>query len=365
VFDCGQSRQYSIMENLKTLIAQLAALVALDNPSAEELNQIIDLTDQIDQITNQSNPSEEEEEMNAPELKSVATHVEKSFFDELSESIPAIKSGASFRKAVSSSNTDVSASTRIDTPAAWFGLVNQALPTRGRLIDYITKAQVTGQSVNFTQLALTTNGAAKVKELAVKPVSALTATPVTLQVETFATHIASSKQVLDDVVSLQATIGAILVEGVKRSNDQHAYAQLMADAGVYTTTMESVQDAALELTSKLLDAGANQIVVAVNPDDYLIAATAKASTAGSYLGTSSMMAMTMIPSASVTKGTIIGFDVNAVRCFDRMDASVFLGYTGNQFTQNEVTILAENRLVVGVLNPNLVLTGALPVDGGK
>jgi hypothetical protein len=100
--------------------------------------------------------------------------------------------------------------------------------------------------------------------------------------------------------------------------------------------------------------------VAVNPDDYLIAATTKASTAGSYLGTSPMMAMTMIPSASVTKGTIIGFDVNAVRCFDRMESSVFLGYTGSQFTQNEVTILAENRLVVGVLNPNLVLNGTLP-----
>jgi HK97 family phage major capsid protein len=354
----------TIIENQ---IKELDDLIAIEEPTNEQLEQIKTLTNALNEYS-AANPFQPKEQssMNAPlELKQVATAVEKSFFEELSENIPAIKSGASFRKAISSSNTDAAGGTRIDTPAAWFGLVNQALPTRGRLIDYITKAQVTGQSVNFTQLALATNGAAKVKELGAKPVSALTANSVTLQVETFATHIASSKQVLDDVVSLQATIGAILVEGVKRSNDQHAYAQLLAEAGTFVTTMESVQDAALEMTSKLLDAGANQIVVAVNPDDYLIAATTKASTAGSYLGTSPMMAMTMIPSASVTKGTIMGFDVNAVRCFDRMDASVFLGYTGSQFTQNEVTILAENRLVVGVLNPNLVLTSALPVGGAK
>jgi HK97 family phage major capsid protein len=348
----------TIIENQ---IKELDELIAIEEPTNEQLEQIKSLTNALNEFSAANPYQHKEYPMNAPlELKQVATAVEKSFFEELSENIPAIKSGASFRKAISSSNTDAAGGTRIDTPAAWFGLVNQALPTRGRLIDYLPKAQVTGQTVNFTQLALASNGAAKVKELAIKPASALSATAVNLTIQTFATHVSSSKQVLDDVVALQSTIGSILVEGVKRANDAHAYAQLIADAGAFTTTMTNVQDAALEMTSKLLDAGANQIVVAVNPADYLVAATQKATSAGSYLGTSPMMGMTLIPSASVTAGTILGFDLNAVRCFDRMEASVFLGYTGSQFTQNEVTILAENRLVVGVLNPNLVLNGALP-----
>jgi hypothetical protein len=63
----------------------------------------------------------------------------------------------------------------------------------------------------------------------------------------------------------------------------------------------------------------------------------------------------------VTKGKILAFDQSAAAYFNRQDAGIFIGYHADQFVRNAVTILAESRGVAGVLNPNLVLFGDLPV----
>lgn len=362
-----RSRQYSSMENLKPLISELAALVALDNPSEEELNQIIELTAQIDQITNQSNPSEEEEEMNAPELKTVVAPEQVSLMAQVQKAMPDLLKGANFSTevslktlAVSGTNTSNTGGTTIGMPAQFAGFHPTALPTKNRLYDLMPKRGVTGQAVSYVQLGLT-NNAAIVKELALKPNSGIPANSITKEIQTWAHWVEISKQVMADAAGLDTAIGQLLVTGLIRKIDDHIFSELATNATVWTPTLTG-SDIFAEAAVTLESAGAQQVAVFVNPTDYLAVATMKASTSGVYLGMSPMSPTNVIASASVPAGSILAFDPSAVAFFERELAGVQVGYHGDQFVRNAATLLCEARGLAAVLNPSLVIAGALP-DG--
>jgi HK97 family phage major capsid protein len=328
-----------------------------------ELDAIEKAADDVYELSNQIESEEKELKMNAPtELKTIAAaEAQPSVMEQIEKALPGIKRGESFQtefKAVSGTNTDATTGAQIGIPAQWAGLVPTTLGVKNRLYDLVRKIGANGQAVSFAQVGLAENKAAKVKELGLKPNSELSTTPKTLEILTHAHWTEASKQVLDDVAGLQALIGSTLIEGLTRVVDAHIFTQLSTNATAFTASTIG-SDVFAEASLKIQLAGGSNIVVAVNPEDYLAAVIAKSSQ-GEYVGLTPFP-VNLVASPSVTKGKILAFDQSAAAYFNRQDAGIFIGYHADQFVRNAVTILAESRGVAGVLNPNLVLFGDLPV----
>ena len=69
----------------------------------------------------------------------------------------------------------------------------------------------------------------------------------------------------------------------------------------------------------------------------------------------------VIACPSIPQGKILAFDAGAACWFEREQVGVFVGYSGDQFVRNAVTVLAELRGVAAILDPNKVFHGDLPV----
>jgi HK97 family phage prohead protease len=297
-----------------------------------------------------------------PELKSVTQAAPEGLMSQISKALPQLQSGQSFRTEVSRkaiSGPGTSAVAQIALPSQNIGLINQTVSLPNRLIDLITRLPASAQSVSYVQVSLSANNAAIVPELGLKPESQMQATSQVAEVKTWAHWTEASKQVLADVAGLQALVGGALIEGATRIVDAHIYSTLSTQAGAFIPTT-SASDVVAEASLRLAQAGGTQSVVCVNPSDYLSMMTAKASGSGTYLGLSPV-AGNVIACPSVAQGKILAFDRAAAAWFERESIGVFLGYHGDQFIRNAITILAELRGVAAVLDPNLVLFGDLPV----
>ncbi len=238
-------------------------------------------------------------------------------------------------------------------------MVNQTVSLPSRLIDLISRVGTSNPSVHYVQIALSQNNAAQVPELGLKPESQMTAMSKTLDIPTWAHWASASKQVLADVAGLQSLIGSSLVEGLNRIIDAHVFEVLSTNAAPFAATSDQ-SDTVAEMHLRIQQAGGSSVIVAVNPSDYFALMTSKASGSGEYLGLSQIPGQTVIACPSIPVGKILGFDTSAAVLFEREATSIFVGYHGDQFIHNEVTILVEGRCAAGVLNPNLVLFGDLP-----
>jgi HK97 family phage prohead protease len=297
-----------------------------------------------------------------PVLTPIVSQQPDSLMTQVEKAMPQLQSGQSFRTEVSRkaiSGPGTSAVAQIALPSQNIGLINQTVSLPNRLIDLITRLPASAQSVSYVQVALSANNAAIVPELGLKPESQMQATSQVAEVKTWAHWTEASKQVLADVAGLQALVGGALIEGATRIVDAHIYSTLSTQAGAFIPTT-SASDVVAEASLRLAQAGGTQSVVCVNPSDYLSMMTAKASGSGTYLGLSPV-AGNVIACPSVAQGKILAFDRAAAAWFERESIGVFLGYHGDQFVRNAITILAELRGVAAVLDPNLVLFGDLPV----
>lgn len=353
------------MDTLKNHITELAALVAQDSLSDEDVLKMTELTAAVDEICNTQTTEEVEMNTETLELKTIATPEQAGLMSQVQKAMPDLLKGQNFSTevvlktlAVSGPNTSNTGGTVIGMPAQFVGFQQTALPTKNRLYDLLPKRVATGQSFSFIQLGLT-NNAAIVKELALKPNSGVPATSVTKEIQTWAHWVEISKQVMADASGLEAAIGQLLVTGLVRKIDDHIFSELATNATIWTPTLTG-SDVFAEAALTLEAAGAQQVAIFVNPMDYLAAATMKASTSGVYLGMSPMAPSNVIASASVPVGNLLAFDPAAVAYFERETVGVQIGYHGDQFVRNAATVLCEARGHAAALNTSLVIAGAIP-----
>jgi HK97 family phage prohead protease len=295
-----------------------------------------------------------------PELKPVSAAAPEGLMSQISKALPALQSGQSFRTEVKSlSGLNGSGTTQIGLPPQHIGMVDMTTRLPSRLIDLISRVGTTNPSVHYVQIALSQNNAAQVPELGLKPESQLSAVSKMLDIPTWAHWASASKQVLADVAGLQSLIGSSLVEGLTRIVDAHVYEVLSTNATAFLPTSD-MNDTVAELHLRIQQAGGSNAVVALNPSDYFSLMTNKTAGSGEYLGLSQIPGQTVIACPSIPVGKILGFDRSAAVLFERESTSVFVGYHGQQFITNEITVLVEGRCAAGVLNPNLVMIGDLP-----
>ncbi|MBU3635804.1 phage major capsid protein [Polynucleobacter sp. es-GGE-1] len=319
----------------------------------------LDCGPQTAQLDSTNQLPNSENQMETLDIAAVIGNQEKSIFAQVKDNLATIKAGQNFTatKALSGTNTDATTGAQLGLPAQFVGNIgiNRQIPNLLRSL--VSSYAANGQAVSFARIGIT-SAAANVKELGNKPESTPSAELVTKQISTFAHHISVSKQILDDDAGLQALLSSQMILGLSAKIEAELWAEIAANSTPFvpsaTVGADQIAEAGFALTSQ----GAQGVIVAVNPSDYFVTMTAKASGSGEYLGLPSLP-YTAVPVAAVPAGKILAFEPASVAFFDRQVESVMLGYTGNQFTQNALTVLAENRGAAAVLNPNLVLVGSL------
>lgn len=242
---------------------------------------------------------------------------------------------------------------------------------------------VASNMVNSLREASWTNDAAEVSQGAAKPESDITFEQYNVPITTVAHWIKVSNQLLADAPAVVAYIDTRLRDGLAQRID----AQLLngngtspnlsgiTDSGNYTaytaTSGDLLVDAINRAKYALWAKGYAPDAVIVNPADWGTMERTREYNAGgiqgSYLyGMPGVAAgvnpfgVRIVLSNNMTAGkfAIGAFDM-ACALYNRQGATVEMGFVGSDFTNNLVTIRAEERLGLGVEKPSAIYYGSI------
>lgn len=240
---------------------------------------------------------------------------------------------------------------------------------------------VSSNAVYSLREASWTNDAAEVSQGAAKAESDLTFEQYNVTIQTVAHWIKVSNQLLADAPAVMSYIDTRLRDGLAQRID----AQLLngngtspnlsgiTDSGNYTaytaTSDDNLFDAINRAKYALWAKGYTPDAVIVNPADWGAAERTReqysAGNMGMYLagvpGTASSVnpfGVRVVLSNNVTAGKFVigAFDMSAV-VYNRTGAVVEMGFVGSDFTNNLVTIRAEERLALAVEKPSAIYYG--------
>jgi HK97 family phage major capsid protein len=231
---------------------------------------------------------------------------------------------------------------------------------------------VTSNMVNSLREASFTNSAAEVSQGAAKNESDATFEQYNVPITTVAHWLKISNQLLADAPAVVAYIETRLRDGLA----QRVEAQLIngngtspnlsgfTDSGNFTaytaTSDDLLVDAINRIKYTMWAAGNMPDTVIVNPADWgAMERTREGSNSGTYLyGTPGMNAgmnpfgLNVVLSHYLAAGkVIVGRMSDAAVLYARSGAVVEMGYVGNDFTNNLITIRAEERLGLGCDRP--------------
>jgi HK97 family phage major capsid protein len=226
-----------------------------------------------------------------------------------------------------------------------------------------------------------TNNAAEVSQGAAKPESALTMEQYNVTIQTVAHFIKVTNQLLADAPAVMSYIDTRLRDGLAQRID----AQLLngngtspnlsgiTDSGNYTAYTATSDDLLFDSINRakyaLWAKGYMPDAVIVNPADWGAAErTREQYSAGNYgmylngvpgtMASANPFGVRIVLSNNMTQGkfAIGAFDQAAV-VYNRQGATVEMGYVNADFTNNVVTLRAEERLALAVEKPSAILYG--------
>lgn len=246
--------------------------------------------------------------------------------------------------------------------------------------DLIPTIAVTSNAVNSLRELAWTNSAAETTQGTAKPESSITFEQYNVNIETVAHWIKVSNQLLADAPAIAAYIDTRLRDGLAQRIDL----QLLKGTGVapllsglmnagnftaFTPTaganlVESINKAkyALWATGNMPD------TVVVNPADWAAMELAREGTGtGAYLygapGTNAggqPFGVNVVMSNNMTVGSfLIGALRSSATIYQRQGAVVEMGFVDKDFTNNLVTIRAEERLGLAVDRPSGIMSGLI------
>lgn len=246
------------------------------------------------------------------------------------------------------------------------------LPQRRLTVrDLLSQGRMDGNAMEYVKETGFTNNAGMVAEGAVKPSSDLKYELVSTSAKVIAHWMKASRQILDDVSMLRSTIDQRLlfalayVEEAQLLNGDgtgqnlngiipQATAYVAPFAPTSPTAIDTIRLAMLQ--ASLAEYPATGIVL--HPTDWARMELTK-DAGGNYIigNPQSTAAPTLwgLPvvatqAISIDKALVGAFKLGA-QVFDRWDARIEVGYEGQDFIMNLVTILAEERLALAVFRP--------------
>jgi HK97 family phage major capsid protein len=256
------------------------------------------------------------------------------------------------------------------------------LPKRRLTIrNLLAPGTTTSNSVWFAQQTARQNNAATVSESAPKPQSDMHFVQKQSPVVTIATYVQASRQALDDAQALMSVIDSdlrynlgIVEEGEMLSADgtgSHLLGLIPQSTaysapyvfGAGETNIDRIALAILQ--SELTNMPANG--VCINPIDWMKMRLQK-TTQGEYiLGAPDkstppvIWGLPVVATPAITAGSFLvgSFDL-AAQYFERLAVEILISTEHNvNFTTNEVTIRAEERIALCVKQPLALITGAM------
>ena len=226
------------------------------------------------------------------------------------------------------------------------------------LLDVIGKVTTSSNAVSYVQWTPNPQGAATVvAEGVAKPEAAMTATGVSVSLQTYAHWKEVSRQALEDVPQIRSIVENRLRQGIVRALEDAVSAALVA-ATLPTATVPvggSLLEAVRVGIGTVQSAGyANPNAVLLNPADYaamdieIIRATNQGPTM-----TNNPWGLTVVASNGVAPGTAFVGDFSVgVTLFSRGSTEVYLTDShADLFIRNILLLLAETRALVTVPEP--------------
>ena len=231
---------------------------------------------------------------------------------------------------------------------------------------------VTGNMVSALREATWTNSAAEVSQGAAKNESDATFEQYNVPITTVAHWIKISNQLLADAPAVVAYIETRLRDGLAQRIDNQLIngngtspnLSGLTDSGNYTTLTPTSDDLLVDCINRtkytMWAAGNAPDTVIVNPADWgAMERTREGATTGAYLyGMPGMMAgmnpfgLNVVLSNHLAAGKIIVARLaDAAVLYTRQGATVEMGYVNADFTNNLITIRAEERLGLGCDRP--------------
>ena len=244
--------------------------------------------------------------------------------------------------------------------------------------DVLSSITVSTNMVNALREASWTNSAAEVSQGAAKPESDVTFEQYNVPITTVAHWIKISNQLLADAPAVVAYIETRLRDGLAQRID----AQLLNGNGTspnlsgltdtgnftaYTATSDDLLVDAINRAKYALWATGNMPdTVIVNPADWgAMERTREGTGTGAYLygmpGVAAGMnpfGLRVVVSNNMAQGKfLVGALRSSAVVYNRSGAVVEMGYVNSDFTNNLITIRAEERLGLGVERPQGILYG--------
>jgi len=223
------------------------------------------------------------------------------------------------------------------------------------------------------------NSAAGVVQAAAKPESDITFEQYNVPIETVAHWIKVSNQLLADAPAIVAYIDTRLRDGLAQEVDRQLLLgdgttpslSGLTDSGNYTAysavSDDLVVDAINRAKYQLWAIGNMPDTVILNPADWgAMERTREGAGSGMYLygipgtaaGNNPFGVRVVLSNYMTTGNFLIGALARSAVVYARQGATIEMGYVNTDFTQNLVTIRAEERLGLGVERPSGILYGA-------
>lgn len=257
--------------------------------------------------------------------------------------------------------------------------VQEQAQRRMTVRDLLSQGRMDGNTIEYVQETGFNNNAAPVAEGATKPQSDIKLDLKSSSAKVIAHWMKASRQALDDVSFLRSMIDQRLIYGLSYAEENQLLngdgtgqnlSGLVSNATAYSAAFTPAGATAIDtmrlamLQAALAEYPATGHVM--NPIDWARIELTKDSE-GRYIignpqGTLSptLWGLPVVPTQAmgVDKFLTGAFKLGA-QIFDRWDARVEAGYVDKDFTNNMVTLLAEERLALAVYRPEAFIYGDL------
>jgi HK97 family phage major capsid protein len=253
------------------------------------------------------------------------------------------------------------------------------MPRRRRIRELLTVRRTSSGSVEFVKSTHTGNPAPQTETMQKAQVS-MSGDLTTVTVRTIAGFVEASRQILADEAVLRDTVETTLRNALADQEDL----QLLMGAGsapnldgLYTNatdasfalvTADTVADKLRKACQQVADARGVPTAIIV-PTAILSELELLKDTTGRYVlnmqlgpdfGAARIWRTPIIGAPDMADDTyLVGDFANAATMYERQGVIVEIGYTGSQFTQNMVTILAEERVALAIKRSDLLVKGTL------
>lgn len=218
-----------------------------------------------------------------------------------------------------------------------------------------TMVETTQNAVDFVTSTFT-NAAATVAEGAVKPESALAWSTVSIAISKIAHHIPVTTEALSDYPQIRDIIDNELVRGVQATAETNVATAVDAWAGLPTQAFATSMLQTLRTAiGTVKNAGHRPTGILMNPANTLSLDLLVGSD-GHYIGTSPFQydgnprvwGLPVYESTAVPSGFAYVGDLSSIIVYYRQGITVSTGWVNDDFTRNQLRILAEARLGVGI-----------------